>query len=340
VTRGVGLLGGAFAFGSGLGLIVGGVIVDHVGWHSIFLVSACTACLTILLTLLFVPSLKPAPRTGRLDIVGGVLFAPAVCMVLLAVSQASTIAAHSYTTITLAVFGFLGLVFWISHELRHENPLIDVRILKNRQVLWANISIFFAGMGPLISVTVIMPFFQQPVWTGAGFGIPATAAALIKLPANGTSVIAAIVAGYAASRYGVRTVLLWAAFISTVGWALVVAANTSLVVIAVLQIIALAPVQSVLFSLTPRAIMQVAPQDRTSEATGLTQVIRALGQAVGVQMMAMLLASSMVSRAGEGRFPAHSSYILAFVYIGIFSFLIWLALLALPREKPGYHLPS
>ncbi|MET0370545.1 MAG: MFS transporter [Sphingobium sp.] len=338
MTRGVGLLGAAYALGTGAGMIAGGAIVDRFHWQGIFFVSAGAAVLAIILALVLVPRSPAQPRSGRMDIAGGVFFAPAIALILLGFMQLAKVKDGATLAIGMIASGLLMLALWARHELRHENPLIDVRLLKNRSILFANLCIFFIGIGPMLSITVVMPLLEQPLWTGTGFGLPATVTGFLKLPSNAMSIFAVIVAGYAASRYGVRPLLIMAAMVSAVGWAVIAAGSNILILFIVLQAVALIPVQTILFALTPRIVMEAAPHDRTSEATGLTQVIRALGQALGAQIMGYLLATSLVSSPHHsGTYPAASAYTLTFIAMCLFSALALAAAFALPRQTvAGY----
>lgn len=330
VTKGVALMGGTYSIGSGLGLVIGGVIVDTLYWQWIFACSSAAALLAILLVLRFVPKSPSSHDGGKLDIWGGILFAPAVAMVLLAITLASSGGWTDRTAQLLALGGLAMLALWVWHELRQEKPLIDVRLLKDPRIMFANLCMFFTSAGPMLFPLVVMPLLQQPTWTGVGFGVAATLAAFIKLPANFSSALAVVFAGQAATRFGTRLVLAWCAGFLALGWASMVFFSSSLVFVAAMMLICLAPAVAILFSMIPRIVMEAAPEDRTSEATGLTQVVRAVGQATASQVLASILATSMVTAPGiSGALPDRTAFMRTFIYMGGFSVLAMLTLIAL-----------
>jgi len=182
VAFGVGLLGGTYAIGSGLGVTLGGYLIDHGNWQNIFVASGALAALALIGVLAVVPPSPRQPRTGKLDIVGGLLFVPAVTLILLGLSNLRQWREPS-TGLSI-VAGVVLLVLWARHELRHPDPLIDVRMLRNGQIARANLVITLTAFGPLMVNLVLFPLMQQPTWTLVGLGVAATVAGLIKIPTN------------------------------------------------------------------------------------------------------------------------------------------------------------
>ena len=180
-----------------------------------------------------------------------------------------------------------------------------------------------------------MPFLQQPIWTGIGFGIAATAAALVKLPANAAASLASILSGILSRRVSVRSIMIPAAVASAAGWLGLALAHNNFWLSAAMIIVLIVPGGSVLLVMTPQIIIQSAPEERTSEATGLTQVNRAFGKAIGVQIIALCFASAQVATPdGRGSFPAESAYEAIFLVCGILSLISLVLVFALPKGEP------
>jgi len=130
----IGVLTATYSIGAGIGFIIGGVF---------FWFSAALALLTLVLAVWLVPASPRATRTGRTDVVGGVMFVPAVGVVGL--TQAASWGWASARTWGLIGAGVLLLFAWARHELRLSDPLIDVRLLGTRQIALANLGYFYAG---------------------------------------------------------------------------------------------------------------------------------------------------------------------------------------------------
>src|SRR5690606_38450446 len=124
----------------------------------------------ILLPFIFfvVPPLKPGKWSGKFDYVGALLFAPAVAAILFGITEARSHGWASMMTGGMAAIGLVVAIFWFMYEWRIKDPLIDVRLLKRREVWVGNLcgAIASAGMMQLPVITLL--FLQQPTASGTG----------------------------------------------------------------------------------------------------------------------------------------------------------------------------
>ena len=298
--------------------MTGGYIVDNFEWQVIFYVSALLAIISLLCVAWIVPASQPVsgPTKGN-DMLGGVLFVPGLMALLLSLSQGARWGWVSGPTLGLLLAGSAVLGIWARHELRHPNPLIDIRLLQGRQIAFSNLCAFFLGVGPLVITLVLLPFMQQPPWTGTGLGLSALFAGSMKVPGNVSGGLAIIAAGALASRYGSRVMVLIGTIVTTIGWMTLVMFHGSMWVVAGLYIFLLIPGTSTVNATLPGLIIAATPEDRTSESTGMMQVVRSLGLAIGSQLASLILASSMVTKPdGSGiEFPSEAAYVRAFITV-------------------------
>lgn len=330
---GVGLIGGTYALGTGTGAMLGGFIVDRFHWQSIFIVSAALALVALMLAALLLPASKRYPVEGKIDILGGVLFVPAIAMILLALSFLKNTPWHDIKVSGLFAAGVILLIGWSIHELRLKNPLISVQLLRNRTIALADLAIFIAGVGPMMVTLVNVPLFQQaPSW-GVGFGLSAgftgTLWFLFGIFTGGFT----IGGGYLALRHGSRSIVLVGALASTLGWCAMMLGSSSLWVVMLASALLLNPGVSLIFAQVPALVIEAAPEERTSEATGLTQVVRSVGMAIGSLLVPFLLSRNMApDPSGSGKFlPSGSGYFTAFVVLALCSLLVFLCILAVRR---------
>lgn len=334
---GVGVLGGTFSFSTGLGIVLGGIIVDRAPWQNIFLVSGSVALVALVFGFFVLPKGKTRPAIGRLDLIGGVAFVFPIAALLLGLNLGRTQGWDSASAWGLVLGGVAGLVAWTLYELKIPNPMIDVRLLRKPQIAIVNAVIALAAMGPMIYPNVLMPLLQQPVWTGVGLGISATLAGLVKLPTNLTSGVGAIYSGYLAQKFTFRPVVVAATAVNLVAWVLLTINHGSVWLLVIAAVLMIAPAQTILFGCAPSLIMEVTPEDRTSEATGLSSVLRAVAMAVGSQFIAFALASSSITNAAGESYPDEHSYLVTFIVVTGFAFASFLAALMIPRpgRKPA-----
>jgi MFS family permease len=334
VPFGIGVVACAAGIGTGAGILLGGYIVDNFAWRALFYFSAGVIIVAIALVTTLLPASPRKPSTERLDIVGGLLFAPAIAAVLLGVTNASRWGWLDMRTLGLLLGGLAVLLYWVRYELQRTNPLIDVRLLGNRQILLANAGMAFAAFGAM-QMQVVTLLLQQPVWTAVGLGVTATMAGMIKVPGNISSALASSLSGQHAGRRGGRAALITGATICAIGWVGLLIHHSSLWFV-VLCIIAAGFGTGYIYAAIPNVVVEVAPAERTSEATGLSAVVRTTFQAVGSQIMAIALASSTIvdPAHGKGVFPDASAYTLTFSLIVVSCLGCIACAFFLPKRAP------
>jgi MFS family permease len=330
----IGWLAAVGSFSASIGILAGGWLADHAGWRTSFWIGAGHAALSIACVALLLPRSRTRVHSGPLDVLGGVLFAPAVAALLLAVTRLKSSGLGDPVTLALAVAGASMLVAWVQRERGHPNPMLDVRQFGQRQVGLAMLLMLLFGLGTSQLMLVVLLIAQQPVWAGIGLGLTATAAALIKLPAATAGLIGAPWSGHLAARHGARRAAVAGTVIISLSWvamALWHDASWQLVVLAFLAVVG----GSVLYAAIPNLIVEIVPAQRTSELNGMSHVLRTVGTAIGTQAVTMMLASATVGDPGGGpaRHPGPEAYLQAFLAINLCAALSIVVALALPRRR-------
>ncbi|VXD04338.1 MFS transporter [Pseudomonas sp. 9AZ] len=331
----IGVMGGVMSVSSGLAFLVAGSIIDQFDWHAMFYFSALLAALGFVTVWIFVPASTPQPNKETLDVMGGILFVSAISGLMLSLTLAKSgwLQAKSGG---LLLTSLVLLALWIRHELRHPYPLINVRLFTERRFLLANLVFAAIGLGPMIGASVILSLAQQPDWTGAGLGLSATAASLLKQPATFMGFLAGPVAGLLAAKYGARTAMLVGGTLVLTAWLPPLFTLSSMSVLLATVIIFSFGI-TVLFSATSNQVVIAAPASRTSEAMGLAQVCRSTTAALGSQILALLLASSVVATPDGGMaLPSADAYRFAFLFLILCSLIALAAAWLLPKSSKIY----
>lgn len=332
----IGYLGATAAIGAAVGLILGGVIVDHFPWHWIFYLSSGLAGIAILLALAFVPPSPRQPRTDKLDVVGGVLFVPAIALVLFALTNGRHWGWMDWRTLGMTAAGLITLATWARYEWAHPNPLIDVRQLAGRNLALTNLAAALFGLGASQVMLVMLLLLQQPAWTGIGLGLSATMAGMVKLPGNFIALVGGPLSGHITARYGGRAALICGSTVIAASWIALAISHDNLWFIGTMMVFA-GLGGSMTFAAIPNLIVEAVPQERTSEATGITVVVRQASAAIGSQIAIFLLATSTVSdpAMGPGVHAAPAAFQMTILAMAGVSILCLLTGLALPTKKPG-----
>ena len=207
----MGIAGIAMGFAPNIGPLIGGALVDSLGWRSFYVILLGILAVLVLATVLLVPR-SPAPaRDARLDAPSLVLSTLGFGGLLLGFSEASSLgAAHPVVWASVAV-GAACLALFVRRQRRVDDPLIDLRIFDSRRFRASFVAqnlLFASFMG----ITLIVPLFVQNLQGGTALEagivfIPATVAALLFNP----------LAGFLSDRVGVRRVTMAAAVLLAAG---------------------------------------------------------------------------------------------------------------------------
>ncbi|SON60577.1 Multidrug export protein EmrB [Mycobacterium simulans] len=144
------------------GPILGGWLIDAFGWQWIFLINIPIGLLTLVLAVIVLPRDVPVPAEP-LDMLGMVLLSPGLVLLFYGMSLLPNRAAiaDSYIWVPAAT-GLLLIVAFVVHALRRaDHPLIDLRLLNNREVAAAN-AIRFLFAASFFGCCLLFPgYFQQ-----------------------------------------------------------------------------------------------------------------------------------------------------------------------------------
>src|SRR3954465_9516592 len=128
VGTSIGLISATLGIGGGLGLVIGGVLVDHAGYHWIFWLSAAMSAVAAVLIELFIPE-SPVRTPGRVDVRGAAVLGVGLVLPMIAIARANQWGWLAGRTLLLIGAGLAILVFWVWLERRTPEPLADVSTL-------------------------------------------------------------------------------------------------------------------------------------------------------------------------------------------------------------------
>lgn len=178
--------------GPTLGPPLGGYIVDTFAWPYIFYINIPIGILATLLTLRYVRNPHYAQKTlsKNIDFLGIVLLSIAVGSLQYVLEKGQDDDWFSNTLImVLTVVFVLGAFFFIWREMVYKQPVVDLRVLKDRNLMVGTILSFLLGFG-LYGSTFIVPLYTQSIlgWTATDAGmlfIPSGIATGLMMPVIG-----------------------------------------------------------------------------------------------------------------------------------------------------------
>ena len=328
VAGGIALISGLLGIGGGLGIVLSGPILSHLGYHWLFWIPLIVFVLTTIATLLVVPE-SSVRAPGAVNWLGAALLSLWLMCLLLAITEAPSWGWLSARTLGLLVAAAVIAVVWIQTELRSPSPLVDMQMMRLRGVWTTNLVGFLIGFGMYSAFVLIPQFVQTDPSNGYGFGSSVTQAGLFLIPSTMMMLIAAPVAGRLSGRYGSKLPLVVGASVTMLSFALLAVAHSSHWQI-YLSSFLLGIGVGFAFASMANLIVEAVRPDQTGVATGMNAVMRTIGGAVGGQVAASILSASLLA---DGM-PEEKGYTLSFAIMAVSLAGSVVASLAVPRGRP------
>jgi MFS family permease len=291
VAGSIGLMSSLLGIGGGGGIIIAGLIVQHLDYHWLFWFPFVVIVLSAAATWRWVPE-SPVRVPGRVNWLAAALMTLGISVVLLAISETTTWGWGSPKTLGVLAVGLLLCVAWVAVELHSREPLIDMAMMRVRGVWTTNLVAFLLGAGMYSSFIVFPQFAQLPTRTGFGFGASVVVSGLYLLPsAVGITVLGSL-AGRIAYRFGLRFALILGTAFTALAFGLLIVQHGhpyDLLVSAALLGIGI----GFAFSALGNLIVIAVPPEQTGVATGMNTVMRTLGGALGGQLAATFITSNV-----------------------------------------------
>ncbi len=328
VASGIGLISATFGIGGGGGLVLAGVITDHLGYEWIFWLALVAVTIAIVATHLFVPE-SPVKAPAKIDWAGTALLSLGLGSLLLAVSEGNHWGWTSALTIGLISAALAVLAVWTLVERRVPQPLVDMRMMQRRGVWTTNLTAFLVGFGMFSSFVLIPQFVETPLSTGFGFGASVTAAGLFLLPSTMVMLFAGPGSGLLGHRYGSRVPLLMGTPLAALAFGFLAVAHNEHWQVYLASALMGAGIGLSVAAMANLIVEAVRP-DETGVATGMNTIMRTIGGAIGGQVAASLVAGHIA--AGTG-LPAETGYTQAFALSSLAMLLAFGATLAIPGRR-------
>jgi EmrB/QacA subfamily drug resistance transporter len=315
VGVGIGLVSAVFGVGGGFGVVFAGLIVDNLSWRWLFISGSALTAVALVLVHRLVPE-SPIKTPSRVDIPGATLLSLALIALLVALSEAHSWGWTSGRVLGLIAAALATAVVWGIVETRVTDPLVDMRMLAHRPILFTNATAAIAGFAMFGTFVLIPNFVEMPHGLSAasarlvdyGFNANATKAGLYLLPGS----VALLFSGPVAGRLGSRIGFKWPL---AMGLALVAFAASGLAAfhdrpwqIWVSQGVLGIGIGFAFAAMATLIAENVRPEE-TGVASGMNTVMRAIGGVIGGQTGAALLAAYTI---GDSGLPAERAYVITF----------------------------
>lgn len=334
VASRVALLSGTVGVGGAGGVVLSGIIADHLPLNWLFIAPALGVALALAGAIAFVPESR-VRSPGRVDVVGAALLSTWLLALLVGITQA--VAWGWLSARVLGLFGVAAgvLALWVVYERRIRGPLVDLRMLQARAVWTANLAAVTFGFGMYATFLLMPLLLQQPRSSGYGLGLSATAAVLYLLPSQMIMLFASPLSGRLAWRHGPRVPLALGAACATLGFGLLAVRHEQPVDFylgAVLMGLGL----GLGWPAMANAVVAAVPHQQVGIATGMNTIARTIGGALGTQVAATAVAATITA---DG-VPTANGFVLGFALSSLALFATLVATRAMPRGAGPRVVPA
>src|SRR5579884_1723051 len=181
VAGGIGFVSSTLGIGGAFGIVVGSLISEYLNWQWLFWVPLAVIVPAAFCAWRFIPE-SPVRARVPVNWLAAALLSIGLASVLIAVSEATAWGWASAKTLTLFAVGGAVLAAWVTVEIKSEQPLIDMGMMRVRGVWASNIAGFMLGAGSYGLLVVFPQLAQLPKSTGFGYGSSILASAFYLLP--------------------------------------------------------------------------------------------------------------------------------------------------------------
>lgn len=186
------------ALGTAIGPTVGGILTQYLSWHWIFFINVPVGIFAILLGAKVIPASAPAAGSGTFDKAGAGLVFVGLASLVFVVSEGEALHWTSPVILGAAVLAVVTLGWFVRNELCAADPLLDLRLFKNRNFFLANLLLFLVFFS-FSGISYLLPFYLEYVHS-----YDTSTAGLIMTSLSFAMMVAGLIAGVAFNRLGPR----------------------------------------------------------------------------------------------------------------------------------------
>lgn len=281
-TRAIAIWSAAFGGGSALGPLVGGFLLEHFWWGSVFLINVPVMLVMLVGGLVLLPESRH-PRPGRFDLLSAALSLVALTPLVYAIKHV----AGSGIDVTVGVCVIVGVAsgwWFVRRQRRLESPLLDVELFR----IPAFTGAVLANVIAIFSLTGLLFFFSQYLQLVRDY--PPLLAGLAELPSTIASIVVILLIGLVVAWLGrgravAVGMLLGAAGLATIAWS---AGQASYLWLGIgLGLVGLGV--GLAMTLTADVVVSAAPPRKAGAVSAITETAYELGVVLGIALLGSLI---------------------------------------------------
>ncbi|MEV4145517.1 MFS transporter [Amycolatopsis sp. NPDC049691] len=296
-TRAIAIWSAGSGGGIALGPLVGGTLLEHFWWGSVFLINVPIVVVFLIAGAVLLPESRD-PDPGRFDVFSAALSMAAIVPLVYAVKHAVSAGIDAQVAVAAAI-GIAAGVLFVRRQKRAADPLIDVTLFRNGAFSGAVLASFIA----VFALMGLLFFFSQYLQLVRGFS--PLQAGFAEMPATLASIVVVAAVGVVVGRLGRGRAVAAALAVAALGLALVAVAERlpqywwlGLTLVPVGLGVGLA------LTLTVDSVLSAVPRDKAGSASAISETAYELGAALGIAILGSLVTVVYRAFLPAGPIPA------------------------------------
>ncbi len=284
--KALGIAGATISAGLLTGPVLGGFLLDTLGWRAIFYIRVPVGIIGLILSWILLREPGKSTASVKFDVWGAATLFGGLCCLFLFINLGGRAGFISLPALIPAAGAVLLLTLFIMQERRAEQPLVDLNIFRNRLFASGNISLSILVLA-LSAQILLMPFFLID-----GIGYSATKTGLLLAAVSITSIVLGPLSGWLSDRVGSR--LLCTAGLTLACVALLLLSgldSTSSNVDILLRLVIYGVGLGIFFSPNSSSIMGSVAKDRLGTASAMMNTVRQIGMSGGMAITGAIFSS-------------------------------------------------
>jgi MFS family permease len=287
----MGIIVGAGAISTSLGLVLGSYVIQDLGWRDAFHIAAILSVIVFVAVIAVIK--RDVSRTKcKIDYVGALLLSLGIALVLIYTTEGSALGWFSLEELAFLIPGLSLIISFFYAETVVPEPLIRLDLLKIRNVLIANLIVLIAGITNFLLFFVAIEYLEVPAPYGLGFDV--IRAGLTIAPGTISMLIMGPLVGRLVTRFGPKPTLAAGAGVEIVSFLLFIVNRGTAIDVSVNIIFGFIGLVTLLVPVVNMISLSL-PKESISVGQGFNQTLKNIGSAVGPVLTTSILASFTVA---------------------------------------------
>ncbi|MGR6923025.1 DHA2 family efflux MFS transporter permease subunit [[Actinomadura] parvosata] len=285
-TAAVGIWSGMSAAGFAVGPVVGGLLLDHFWWGSVFLINVPIMALVLVGGILVLPESRN-PRAGRLDPASVALSFTGIVTLIYAIKEAAHKGLGHADVLIAGVAGVVLLALFVWRQTRLADPLIDVRLFA-RRAFTASVLTNLLAIFAMSAMMLMFAWYLQLV-----LGWSPLQAGLAQLPGGLSGAVGGVLAARLIQHLGRNGVVALGLAMNAGAFLYYATLDTELNYWALLPVMIVQGMGTGLaFTVNNDNVLATAPRQRAGAAAAVSETAFELGGALGIAILGTVLTSA------------------------------------------------